>query len=79
MSADWLDEATAARKLTTEADALAAKLGHKMTDWVHHKAGWRARCVKTGCNASADVSPRSFGRAPIRGEAVTFSCKRRSA
>lgn len=70
----WPSAAAVFAKLAGEADATAARLGHKMTDWVAHAEGWRSRCVRTGCAARADISPRTFGRAPLRGEAVTFVC-----
>lgn len=70
---EWPDGVDVASRLTLEAAAMAARLGHKLSEW-HWKDGeWRARCLT--CSAPVVVSPREFRRAPIRGEGVTFRCR----
>lgn len=72
---EWPDAVDATTKLIAEANALAARLGHaRMSEWMPRDGYWRSRCHD--CSAPATISPREFGAAPIRGEAVTFRCRR---
>lgn len=73
----WPDGVDVGLRLKAEAEAIATRLGHEITQWIPQSGAWRSRCLRSGCYAGALVTPRAFRRAPITGEAVTFACEKR--
>lgn len=78
MTAAWPSRDDVAYELCLQAGAIAERLGHEMTTWLTVAGTHRSRCMRSGCYAPAIVTPRAFRAAPIRGEAVTFACKKKS-
>lgn len=74
MNAAWLGRAEVERLLFSQAEGVAAHLGHKLGTWeVQREEGvWLARC--RACADTARVAVRRFRRPPIAGAAVELRC-----
>jgi hypothetical protein len=74
-SSGWLTDTGMLRQRAPEAEAIAKRLGHRLTQWV-----WReeARALQARCENCAEIAllrPRSWLGSPLGGPALTFGCK----